>query len=550
MGLEQVEVEYILRMHDSYWDTQRERMQNFTSAYMNEMLSKNNYHYTDMITVETSDGYALIESMVASCYSKRPALEVGDDPQGDGDPEVMKAVVNQFLYDKNLVVERALRFALLYPYSFFKLGISDRPSILDSVDMRAIHPWEVIVDFDADDYEDSRYVGHKYFLSYKQAVEKFPKASFYPVLKGDFLDPNRDPENESISFALGYVEIVELYDLMEDEVVFYSENVSSEKRIVDRIKGIPFRKADGDPQPPLVPVYLSYAPDSPLKGFSALARVYDQLWETNNMRTVWANSIRRNARMYVAKDGSMDQEALDIMQEGLDQSVITVRVPDNQDVRTVVAPLSQTFMSPDFTTYKAEIRSDLDRGSVMAPFTRGTATNASATEIAALTQYASSEIGRLSRFFHESIEQLGRVYQSVVQNIIQTADSDLREVLLIDGEPVVIREKHLVGSFKYAFADQASTPISGAIKKQQLQSMIPLLMDLGVAPDKIKKHVVDVFDLPDEFLEVEPAPAAPGAAGAGQVDDASIIVEGNGPAPVSVGGGDVAAAIRSGKLPE
>jgi len=369
------ELEYLVAYHRQHWDRQKTNMTAYSKAYTGDMFSEDLAGvHNGRVTVETADGYAYVEGFVASLYSKSPALAVGPDSKGQGNPEVMEAVVNRFLYDKVVVAERGLRYSLIYPYAFFKLALKENESILDSVDIRAVHPWDIIVDLDAEEWTDSRFVGHRYFLPYNQAKEKFPGIKFDPVVKEEYLktslgvaanDSYGNSQSSSAEFSgsrlLSYVEIFEFYDLMEDKLIFYSPSAQRAKKVIHESDPIPFRKADGSPCPPLVPVYLSYNPDQPLRGFSAVARVYDQLWEINNMRTVWANGLRRDARLYVARRGALDQEGASILAENRDMSIVELDVPPDMDARSALMPLEQASFSPDYAIYKAEIRADLDR---------------------------------------------------------------------------------------------------------------------------------------------------------------------------------------------
>tara|TARA_R100001530_G_scaffold38698_3_gene29914 strand:- start:1867 stop:3507 length:1641 start_codon:yes stop_codon:yes gene_type:complete len=528
----------------------------YSRAYLGEMFTSAAdpmARVENHVTVNTADGYAYIEGFVASLYSKAPALAVGPDAKGGGNPEVMEAVANRFLYDKMVVAERALRYSLIYPYSFYKLAPKENDSLLDSVDIRAVHPWDIIVDFDAEEWTESRFVGHRYFLPMGAAKQKFPSIKWNSMVKEEYLNTRleggaRDEYGHSQSATglldgsqlLSYVEIFEIYDLMNDKLIFYSPSAVRAKKIIDVADPIPFRKADGSPCPPLVPVYLSYAPDQPLRGFSSMARVYDQLWEINNMRTVWANGLRRDARIYVTRRGAIDQEGASILAENRDMSIVELDVPPETDARTALVPLEGNRFSPDYQIYKAEIRADLDRGTVMAPFTRGTATNASATEVAALTQYSANEIGRMARFFHRSLEMVGEVYQSLIYHLIMTSDEDRKEVVLVDRDPVVLTRKQFEGSFKFAFADQASTPIASAIKRSAVTQLLPVLMDLGVPAPEILSYLVNVFDLPEEFI-VEQMEAAPGVEGMPSGATEQVPLQ---EAAIPKGGGEEARAIR------
>ena len=528
------EIEYLVSHHRNYWDRERSRMTAYSKAYMGTMFESSQSSMVDRnVTVNTSDGYAYVEGFVASLYSKTPALTVGPDAKGIGNEEVMQACVNRFLYDKVVVAERGLRYSLIYPFSFFKLAIKESDSILDSVDIRTVHPWDVIVDHDAEEWTDSRFVGHRYFLPYSQAKKKFSGIKFDPVVKEEYLNTRVentstfDTQSSSADFdgshLLSYVEIIEIYDFESDELIIYSPSAQRANKIIFKANTIPFRKPDG----------------SPLRGYSSLGRVYDQLWEINNMRTVWANGIRRDARVYVTRKGAIDQEGASILAENRDMSIVELDVPPDVDARNVLVPLAQATFSPDYQIYKAEIRSDLERGTVMAPFTRGQATGASATEVAALTQYSANEIGRMARFFHRSVEMIGEVYQSLIYHMIMTSeDEDMKEVVLIDRAPVVLKREQFEGKFRYAYADQASTPIASAVKRSAVMQLIGVLPSLGVTPDALRDYIINVFDLPQSFGDTAQAPQAPEGMTA-QGEDQPV----EEPA-IPVGGGPAAGQIR------
>jgi len=548
------EIQFLVSHSRDYWDKQRLRMAAYTEAYKSNMFGGNDdpYKNSNFISVETADAYAYIEGFIASLYSKAPAVSVGADAQNKGDPEVAEAVVNRFLFDKIDIVEQALRYSLLYPYSFFKLGLVERDSVLDSIAIRAIHPWDVIVDFEAEDFASSRYVGHRYFLPYNEAKAKFKGVKFDFVIKEDYLAStegyvSRDNAGPGAALdgskLLSYVEIYEFYDLMEDELYFYSPSAQRQDKIIDSVSPIPFRKADGSPCPPLAPVYLSYSPDGPLKGFSTMARVYDQLWEINNLRTVWANGLRRDARIYVAAKGTLDEEGKAILAENRDQSIVELDISPGDDARNAIVPLVTNTFSPDYSIYKAEIRADLDRGSVMAPFTRGTATNATATEIAALTQYAASEIGRLARFFHRSVEYCAEIYQALTFHLLMTNEGKNKEVVLIDGRPRVLTPDVFSGKFKFVFSDQASSPVTTAVKKAALIQLIPIMEGLGVPQQELAKYLIKLFDMPEEFIP--PTAEAPDQEGVAQGlgEDTGSPTEV--PEGIPVGGGKAAAMIRA-----
>jgi hypothetical protein len=139
---------------------------------------------------------------------------------------------------------------------------------------------------------------------------------------------------------------------------------------------------------------------------------------------------------------------------------------------------------------------DLQRGSVMAPFTRGEATKATATEVTALAAYTSTEVGRLARERDNAIEKMAELYISMMR-VFLGEDSD---IVLLNGKPEVISANDLQGNFGYYAQDSGSTPISEAIQKQEFMQTVPLLQQLGVPPQQILKELIRVYDLPESLL--------------------------------------------------
>jgi hypothetical protein len=168
------------------------------------------------------------------------------------------------------------------------------------------------------------------------------------------------------------------------------------------------------------------------------------------------------------------------------------------------------------------VESDLTKGSILAPFTRGEATGGTATETAALAQYSASEIGRMARERDGAIERIAEIYTRMLSLFIE--EGDKTAVLKVDGVPVIITEDKLAGKFRYVAMDQSAAPLAKEQEKRRFLELIPTLAQLQVPNDKILKEVVRLFDLPNSFGEVAP-PANPLTAGsptgAGPVDPLS-----------------------------
>jgi hypothetical protein len=77
---------------------------------------------------------------------------------------------------------------------------------------------------------------------------------------------------------------------------------------------------------------------------------------------------------------------------------------------------------------------------------------------------------------------------------------DEGDVILIDGEPTVIKSKDLTGDFTYYANDTGATPVSEAVKKQEYLTVMPTLLELGAPPMEVLTHLIRLLDLPQTFI--------------------------------------------------
>lgn len=550
------DVSEIVSSHTAYWDENQNTMNSLTKMLKQELFHDQSYlalYNRNDVIIEPAAAHSVIEGYMSSLYPKAPAVIVGPDAKQQGNPEIVEGVVNRFLYDQSDIIQRAMQNALVYPFSFLKLALlSEADSIIDQIQMRPVFCWDVVVDFDADTIDTSRYIGHRYWLPISEAKTRFPGVKFKSELKRSYLRtteqrPEKGVPVSSGSGILSYVEVYEIYDFMNDCLIFYSDNAERENKIIERVDPIPFRKYNGRPLSPLVPVYFGQAIDVPLQGESALRRVYDSIVELINLRTVWANGIRKEARQLISRKGALDEEAKAIFAENRDGAVLEVELMPNESLAGVIQNVPVATLSPDFSVYENLINQDISSGSMLGGFTRGTlSASASATEIAAITQYTSSELGKMARVRDRSIEYLAEVYTAMIAFLLLTNEKD-KESVTFGGKVFTIEASDFVGKFKFSAADQASTPISAALKRQTIASMLAPLQSLGVPQEELLDYVIRTFDLPSSFKpEATPAQAAaegPLAAGTPQAVSTEMGA-GPTPGPLPVGGGSVASTIR------
>ena len=488
----------VVEAHKRYWDDEKRDMYKYKRAY--ECKFWDNMNDPSQIAVQTSDAYGYIESYISSLFTKNPGVVVKNGLKGTGDTKKAQALANDFLAKQRTPIEDASRLALIYPNAFVKMFPKQDSNIYNRVDLTPVAPWQVIVDRDALRWEDSRYIGHVYYMSLPQAIQRFGNKKFngveYEQYFGNYLDiegrAQEDIDGSADMFK--YIEVCEFYDMQNDMLYFWSEQWGHDK-FLDKTP-IPFRDADNNPIVPIIPLYFNRLPDRPLIGYSAMSRIYDQIFEINMIRTFQANAVRKASRQYIVKKGILDEEQIAQITSGIDGLFIEI---DDDDLAGAIRPLPQNPTPPELEFYYQSVQNDKDKGSIMAPFTRGESTRASATEIAALAAYTSTEVGRLARERDTVIERISKVYLAMISLYIN--DEQLKDLVIIDGEPVVIKPEDLNETFYVYAVDAASTPISETVRKREFIQSVPLLQGLGVPQRTLIKELINTLGLPDYIYD-------------------------------------------------
>jgi hypothetical protein len=520
MGMKPADLQTILDTHDKYWGDKRHQMLRYKSVYEMDFWDDIDLDAETQIRIQTNDGYGYIESFQASLFAKNPAVAVKSGVLGKGDPQKSQNIINHFLLTSRNEIENASRMALIYPMSFLKLTITERENLYERVLPVAVPPWQVIVDRDASRWDTQRFVGHIYWMTVPEAKKKFGGkfddigaeiVGYFDQTAKDDTGGTRpqDPQESPVAPMFRYVKVVELYDLMHDKLYWWCPERAD--KWLDKADFIPFRDAEDQPHPPIVPLYYNRVPDQPLVGYSAVKRVYDQLYEMNIIRSFQANAVRKASRQWLVKKGAMSDDEMARVTSGIDGLFVEVETDDSLD--TIIRPVPHQNLPAEVSRYMSDVIRDKDAGSVTAAFTRGEATKATATEIAALAAYTTSEIGRMARERDGAIEMMGRIYLLMVALFIEEAK--VPTMVLLNGEAQTVKPDDLTGDFQIFAADQASTPISEAIREQRLLQNAQLLQALGVPNQKILEEIVRTMGLPEDFLETAPPAAAPEQGGAG-----------------------------------
>jgi hypothetical protein len=545
--LEPSDIRDILEQHDLYWDHRRDRLREMRRLYMTQFWESETYPTLDgILRTEVPKAYAVVESYLGSLYAKNPAVHVEPDLRDRGNPVVAEATANQYLLTVREQLEDATRLALIYPCSFLKLAPVENVDPLKRVSCAALPPWEVIVDATACSWDQQRFVGHVYLMPIQEASQRYGK----PV--EDFRSRNYTKWIEATSIAgkdralgLGdntgsvpdsdrWVRICEVYDLLEDKLLVWSEDYAEgddflftgvkvqvggldpdadaesetpDAEIQHETTGIPYKSASGRPIVPILPLYFSRDPDTPLRGYSLIARSLDQFREMNVMRTYQAQGVRRMARQWMVRAGFLSEDGAAKISQGLDGEFIEVDMQPGLPIEGNITPVPQAPIPGDIAAYALTVDNDIKDAGLLAPFTRGEVTKSTATEQNLLAAYTSSEIGRMARIRDGVITSIANTYNVMLSVVL----GDDAEPLALPNPvgPTILSADDLTGDFSYWAVDAGTTPMSDLAKQQSLERLAPILVQLGADPKGILEEMVRVFQLPEQLAVPAPPPPAP-----------------------------------------
>ena len=543
------EVAEIVAGHDQHFDSKRSLYRECRALYLTRFWRENTY--TDnVLRTEVPKAYAVVESYLGSLYAKDPSVVVGADLRGRGNPEVAEATANQFLKSVRQQIEDATRLALIYSPGFIKLSPVESVDPLKRVQASAIPPWQVIVDDTAHSWDNQRFVGHVYMLPVKEAMQRYGKrrdayttrpyvkwiesASIAGQKRGESslgIEPGQD------SPYAEWVRVVEMYDLRADKLLVWSPDYKDgtkflftgvkvqvgaldaevaadadsgevETKVVHETTGIPYKTASGRPIVPIIPLYFSRDPDSPLRGYSLIERSKDQFRELNLMRTYQAQGVRRMARQWLVRAGFLSEDGAAKISSGIDGEFIEVDVVPGTPLEGNMMPVPNVPIPADIAIYAQTVSADIDAAGLLAPFTRGEVTRSTATEQNLLASYTSSEIGRMARQRDDAISLMSQTYNTLLSVVL----GDDGEPLSLPNPvgPTILSADDLTGDFQYTAVDPATTPMNDLAKRSAIQNLAPLLMQLGIDPKQVLAEIVRTFQLPESFLiPPEPEPEAP-----------------------------------------
>lgn len=542
--LEPSDIRDICEQHDLYWDQRRDQLRELRRLYMTRFWESETYPTLDgILRTEVPKAYAVVESYLGSLYAKNPAVRVEPDLRDRGNPEVAQATANQYLLTIREQLEDATRLALIYPCAFMKLAPVESVDPLKRVSCAALPPWEVIVDATACSWDQQRHVGHVYLMPVAEASERYGKESteFRTRAYSKWIEATGiagkdtmlgiDSNAGAVRDSDRWVRIVELYDLQEDRLLVWSpdygdgnaflfegvrvqvgaldpeaeaEAETPEGEIVHETTGIPYKSASGRPVVPILPLYFSRDPDTPLRGYSLIHRSLDQFREMNVMRTYQAQGVRRMARQWMVRAGFLSEDSAAKISQGLDGEFVEVDLAPGADLAGNILPVPQAPIPGDIAAYATTVDMDIRDAGLLAPFTRGEVTKSTATEQNLLAAYTSSELGRMARIRDAVITGLAQTYNVMLSVVL----GDDAEPLALPNPvgPTILSADDLTGDFSYWAVDAGTTPMSDLAKQQSLERLAPILVQLGADPALILEEMVRVFQLPENLSTPAPPP--------------------------------------------
>ncbi len=519
--------QYILALHNSYWNTQKDVLQEFNEAYSSQFYSKTkDQTKQDPLSewrIETPHAFNALEQYITQLFMVAPAVEVSADPTLMKDVTAVQTLVNRWLNNKRSILEDATRLALLNPQAYLKLWMdpdklrdNNPNSVLEAIQAGALKPWEVILDHQAESWDGLRYIGHVCQTTLSAIKKKYKVRDFVPQTKNYFFKEDAADfggmlSDTSLSFPeqYKYITVVEIYDLVEDTLTIWTPDHHNGYKELHYCP-IPIRTSDDQPIIPIIPLIFSWRPDNPLIGISTMARGWSSFKALNDYRTHMSNVVHSQVRTYIADRKKMSAH----VQNGLfsfDGRVILVDVPQGEilDANALIQPIAQASLTQDFRDYGNDIMEDIRASSLLGPFARGEVTKATASEISVVSQYSTSESDKYRRQKNNTLEQLAMVYIRLLASYLST-DEDQRLVIEHTNDETKIAEAQYIshqtldGKLRYDANDGGGSPITQATRKQQLVELSPLLIQLGGDPELIRREIVKEYGFNPDLAKPKP----------------------------------------------
>jgi hypothetical protein len=403
------------------------------------------------IQVETNRMYGAVETMVAAVYPKADRVVVGTGPTEGGDTKISEMVINRWLHlnKTHLRVVSAIRQAFLYDGSGIKIFVEDGPeNPIDRVKFRVIPWWELLLDHDAYDEDDARFIGHIYTRPKNEVEEQFGLSGLSGQPRSDFLASSQQavrsqaqnflqshgPDAQAGADNQAFVRVLELVNYVDNHesglkgrLDIYVLDQGDEYDEPIRKLPIPFARRSGEPLSHIQPLIFKSEPEYPFRGYAHAKRLYPQCQELNVARSYKANTTRRDARMWATLDGLLSDDDKTMMTAGVDGLVVSVDPAKLQgrSLQDVLVPIRSNPISPNIDNWSREAEMDLQRAQgPITPNAYGQPMKTSATEVLALKDYSDSEMGQLAAVKDGWMSGFCQVFlRALIAAMVSPADS-------------------------------------------------------------------------------------------------------------------------------
>ena len=393
--------------------------------------------------VEVNKLWRRVMTYKAALYRNTSRIECGPDPIMDrGDPSVASAVSNAMWVDETTAeqMDRAVEMAILFPGSGFKVGVdAGRAPPVRRVWTRVIPWWEMVLDADVSDIKDERFRGHRYWapksliedtynvkgLVGRRRMDFMLQDVATEVDKRDFVNTESDQDGE-------FVEVLELSNFVDwvkgpsggtykgRQEVYVLGQADKFKTPVSR-EALAFADADGVGMSHIEPLIFCHEPSFPLRGVSPCERILPQLRETNVYRTHMAEILRRNARKFLYRKGSLTDDQLDKLMSSVDMVFCAIE-DETVELATILRPVPEIPISAEFWHWMDKVGADDDQAWGQSGPATGQSSDKGKTAFAVNVEdaWTKSELGYHGQCLTSAVKRLTRLRLRAVIHAMQS----------------------------------------------------------------------------------------------------------------------------------
>lgn len=502
------------------------------------------------IVVEVNRIYGYINSYVGSLFPQKLHAKFEDSDDGMGDAAKTGRVMNRWLKRRQIATRmtRAQRWALFHDGAGVKVVMDPkRKRVKDRVRCHVVPWWEMLLDDSVHDTDHQRYIGHVYHIPLAEAQTRFRDTTLKGAVRLDPMDPatpagTPDPKTQDERGSQRFVKVVEWYNFVDPYTVGEADPDTSRpfpewEPMVDETTKAPIESTGrfevylpdeegawaaprevhplpdvdsvGEALPPLHVLIFCEKMGYPLRGMSSVERVYDQFREMILLRSMYANSSKRNARQILLPEGWELKDNGDLVKRGVDGAIVYYTQPAESagiNIAQVMSKLDFGNLPADNERYTGMVETDLGQGGLMAPFTRGVATGASATEVNKLDSYGATEIGQMAMSFGMFLEGVLRHAQFAYVRALRKDGADATVWVKVKGERVPVTAADMYGDFDVEVQPGPASRAEADQQRQRTLAVLPVIAQImqGVeqgnpAAIVLLDWIVELFELPDEL---------------------------------------------------